>query len=330
MAEEKVTAEGSGRPCPYCHTELEKGEAAHRCDRCAALHHVDCWVEGGGCSVFGCSTSDGQPESAPSTPTPTEPEPEADSADSGVADATEVVVGHQAPEEDFSIQRREKVPAGEWRNRRSILLTIVSVAVLVAAIIGVILLLGGSDTDQGFSPKKQPTAGEIKKKQNQAKEQAKRKKNRRILQMLQSDYVSDPGGNWTGFLPGGSDWGEPESQGDLNADSYNPRYRTTVIDSKESFVLVDTTPAEDPTENPENYTVQGKRISNKRVPHGDFLFADLIAYKGGTDDCPEGHCAKVMLSDGQGGGVTILASAESLDQAKTIVKNFAASVERDY
>jgi len=43
-----------GRSCPYCRFPLKEGTAAERCDSCGALHHEDCWNDGGGCAVFGC------------------------------------------------------------------------------------------------------------------------------------------------------------------------------------------------------------------------------------------------------------------------------------
>jgi len=49
-----VTAEETGRTCPYCGFPLKQGIAAERCDDCGAIHHEDCWNDGGGCAVVGC------------------------------------------------------------------------------------------------------------------------------------------------------------------------------------------------------------------------------------------------------------------------------------
>ncbi len=54
MARVIATAEDAGRSCPYCRFPLKEGAPAERCDSCGSLHHEDCWVDGGGCAVFGC------------------------------------------------------------------------------------------------------------------------------------------------------------------------------------------------------------------------------------------------------------------------------------
>lgn len=48
--------------CPYCRAELDPAatEGILACDRCGTLHHADCLVEAGGCTVFGCGARDGQ------------------------------------------------------------------------------------------------------------------------------------------------------------------------------------------------------------------------------------------------------------------------------
>lgn len=45
----------SGRLCPYCRFPLKDGIVAYKCDDCGALHHDDCWADGTGCAVLGCS-----------------------------------------------------------------------------------------------------------------------------------------------------------------------------------------------------------------------------------------------------------------------------------
>jgi hypothetical protein len=47
--------EDTGRTCPYCRFPLKEGSPAERCDACGSLHHEDCWTDGGGCAVLGCS-----------------------------------------------------------------------------------------------------------------------------------------------------------------------------------------------------------------------------------------------------------------------------------
>lgn len=45
----------TGVSCPYCRFPLKGGVVAMKCDACGAIHHQDCWDDGGGCSVFGCT-----------------------------------------------------------------------------------------------------------------------------------------------------------------------------------------------------------------------------------------------------------------------------------
>jgi len=45
----------TGRACPYCQLALEEGVAIAVCGACGAVHHGDCWRDGGGCAVLGCT-----------------------------------------------------------------------------------------------------------------------------------------------------------------------------------------------------------------------------------------------------------------------------------
>ena len=41
--------------CPYCRTEVEAAQgSAMECESCHTPHHVECYQENGGCTVFGC------------------------------------------------------------------------------------------------------------------------------------------------------------------------------------------------------------------------------------------------------------------------------------
>jgi hypothetical protein len=42
--------------CPFCKTTLGESEHIVECSKCGAGHHLGCWYEQGGCSVFGCSS----------------------------------------------------------------------------------------------------------------------------------------------------------------------------------------------------------------------------------------------------------------------------------
>jgi hypothetical protein len=54
MSHAVATAGDAGRVCPYCRFPLKQGASAERCNACGALHHDDCWRDGGGCAVLGC------------------------------------------------------------------------------------------------------------------------------------------------------------------------------------------------------------------------------------------------------------------------------------
>ena len=44
--------------CPYCRGPIEAGTEQQKvCEGCGTPHHVDCYEENGGCTVFGCSAA---------------------------------------------------------------------------------------------------------------------------------------------------------------------------------------------------------------------------------------------------------------------------------
>jgi TM2 domain-containing membrane protein YozV len=55
--------------CPYCRTNIGAEDEATVCDGCGTAHHVDCYAENGGCTIFGCSKAPGdEPKVSVSTP----------------------------------------------------------------------------------------------------------------------------------------------------------------------------------------------------------------------------------------------------------------------
>lgn len=50
-----ATPEDVGKPCPYCRFPLKEGVPVHACESCGSVHHAECWADGGGCAVFGCT-----------------------------------------------------------------------------------------------------------------------------------------------------------------------------------------------------------------------------------------------------------------------------------
>jgi Prokaryotic RING finger family 1 len=61
----RVGPEEAGRPCPYCRFPLKVGVSAERCPSCGAVHHDECWLEGGGCAILGCASSGETGEASP-------------------------------------------------------------------------------------------------------------------------------------------------------------------------------------------------------------------------------------------------------------------------
>lgn len=55
-----VAPQETSRTCPYCRFPLKDGVPALRCDLCQAVHHEDCWRDGGGCATYGCPNGPGK------------------------------------------------------------------------------------------------------------------------------------------------------------------------------------------------------------------------------------------------------------------------------
>lgn len=45
--------------CPFCQSNIINGESIVNCPKCNIPHHKECWVENGGCSIFGCGYQKG-------------------------------------------------------------------------------------------------------------------------------------------------------------------------------------------------------------------------------------------------------------------------------
>jgi hypothetical protein len=55
--------------CPYCRTDIGAEENPVLCEGCGSAHHADCYMENGGCTIFGCSKAPGdEPKMSVSTP----------------------------------------------------------------------------------------------------------------------------------------------------------------------------------------------------------------------------------------------------------------------
>ena len=50
--------------CPFCRTDV--GSSRTSCSACGLIYHDDCWAEGGGCVIVGCTgNSETPPTSVP-------------------------------------------------------------------------------------------------------------------------------------------------------------------------------------------------------------------------------------------------------------------------
>ena len=55
--------------CPYCRSKFVPEDEPVVCEGCGTSHHVDCYAENGGCTIFGCSKAPGdEPKLSVSTP----------------------------------------------------------------------------------------------------------------------------------------------------------------------------------------------------------------------------------------------------------------------
>jgi hypothetical protein len=53
----RTPADAVGKVCPYCRFPIKAGEPVQICPSCGEPHHLDCWQENGGCTVYGCRAS---------------------------------------------------------------------------------------------------------------------------------------------------------------------------------------------------------------------------------------------------------------------------------
>ena len=63
--------------CPYCRSGFEAEDVVKACPVCATLHHEDCFVENGGCTIFGCPAAPADDPKITLTPTDLQPPPAA-------------------------------------------------------------------------------------------------------------------------------------------------------------------------------------------------------------------------------------------------------------
>ena len=55
IPEEEISAHSGGaNTCPYCRMPLGTEAALKTCPACHTPHHIECWADNKGCTVFGC------------------------------------------------------------------------------------------------------------------------------------------------------------------------------------------------------------------------------------------------------------------------------------
>ncbi|MEV4422449.1 hypothetical protein AB0L40_21105 [Patulibacter sp. NPDC049589] len=109
----------AGRSCPYCRFPLKPGTGVAECGSCHAVHHDECWEEGGGCAVVGCNaTSETRTLVTPAAPPP-------------------------RPASPATALSRSRTP---WS------LAVAGVTLVVVLVAAAVVLLGGDDSSGGDPP----------------------------------------------------------------------------------------------------------------------------------------------------------------------------------
>ncbi|HEV7493336.1 RING finger protein [Baekduia sp.] len=70
-----TSVDEAGRSCPYCRFALKQGSSIVECGYCRALHHAECWIDNGGCSIMGCAGAASPGATAPAAVPPPPPPP---------------------------------------------------------------------------------------------------------------------------------------------------------------------------------------------------------------------------------------------------------------
>lgn len=134
-----ATREDTGRTCPYCRFPLKQGGPAERCDSCGSLHHQDCWNDGGGCAVLGCS----QAGAAGTASVPPEAyQPHAGNPTGGYPPAAASPLGYGPPSDVHTAPRF---------SNKTILIAAAVIAFLGIGT-GVVVATGGSSARPGTTP----------------------------------------------------------------------------------------------------------------------------------------------------------------------------------
>lgn len=307
MSRKQELDDQAGRVCPYCHTSINGGELVHSCETCSALHHQDCWEEGEGCAVFGCD------------------QPPASERGGGASRP----VSRRRPERGGSIPAAGQSGDAGTGGRK--LLPVAAAGLILIAGCALIYLLAFGDDGAEKDPRPPTVDRGLSRSAMLARMDARLDRIERAERGSQKtafERTTDPGGNWTAILPSGSRWTDPEDQGDQNSPD-NPRYRTVLWGPSDSFVLIETTPYEDPTENEGNYTIDGNLYPPVPIESPEMLYGELIEFEASSGDCAGLSCAKILLSDGAGGGVAVLVGSQESDLSVRVASEIGSSISSD-
>ncbi len=133
----------AGRPCPYCHTPIDSGEALAICGDCGAAHHAECWDENTGCAITGCAAAP-DPGAIPGTD---------EAATAAHAGRIAITLDGDASDPDVRLTAQRRPPVGLPAARRP-RWPIAVAAVLALGMIGglIAVLSGGQEPTVNTTP----------------------------------------------------------------------------------------------------------------------------------------------------------------------------------
>lgn len=324
-----VSKKEAGKSCPYCRFPLKLGSEAVQCDSCGALHHEDCWQDGRGCAVVGCSNE--VKNASASAPTST--------LSRSARPADEAQISSPPPRPPAS-PHSSQAPTSKQSLGRGLIGGLLVALSLIVLVMGGFLLLSRDGSDQP-APEPAPSAtqvqiDELRERLQRIREERAAGQQATGLPPGQTDggrslsfvAFSDPNGGWTADVPAPPRWSAPVPVGNLNGPGDPPLIETTLEGSAGAFLLINATPTIDPTTDSGNYTIDDQYREPTPVP-SSMPGAEAIRFSFTSGElCASVYCTKVLMGDGYGGGFAAVAGANSQASADRIAFRFASTVTR--
>jgi Prokaryotic RING finger family 1 len=182
MPNRVATPEDVGKPCPYCRFPLKEGVPVHACESCGAVHHAECWADGGGCAVFGC-TAAGTAAVAAQAPAPVT---QAYAAPTTYQAAPQAPAAYAAPSPPPYQQPPGSSGISPWT------IALAALVALAGIVVGVAVASGAFSSD-GHHPVTVVTVHQqtgSSKSMTSAEEQQKREAVVGVLDAYQRDYTN--------------------------------------------------------------------------------------------------------------------------------------------